>query len=63
MVFFYLLILSLPLTQLHWLGPDAGGPTVELGRAARSRVEKQQGVAALRDAWRQFVCAAEKISR
>lgn len=35
----------------------------EIGRAARLRVEKQYGVAALRDAWRQVLCAAEKIGR
>ena len=35
----------------------------ELGRAERSWVEKQYGVAALREAWRQVVCAAEKIGQ
>ena len=115
MVFFYLLILSLSLTQPHWLGADAAGLTVEkalgaiclpvallqgasrrhssdgqeilledepgkfaravssllnepsrrkeIGHAALSRVEKQYGVAALRDVWRQVVYAAEKIGR
>ena len=35
----------------------------ELGRAARSRVEKQYRVPALREAWRQVACAVEKIGR
>src|SRR5713101_200287 len=35
----------------------------ELGRAARSRVEKQYRVPALREAWRQVACGVEKIGR
>ncbi len=35
----------------------------KIGRAAGSRVEKRYRVAALRDAWRQVVCAMEKIGR